>query len=209
MNAKGPVTIEGPGSPNIVQWYLYEITTGATPELARAALARIVERDTTVGDTLAVDVDSPPDADASYFAATTLSVPSAVNCDVGGTVDPVDVHFLYGSLTVRSSSDITLADQHGPFDIATVHGALALQVFPPVPGRCSAMTGKGGITLQVPATASATLIATTAHGTVTVTGLSLADRVDGAGSVQGRLGAGADTVRVSTADGDIVLQAIP
>ena len=70
-------------------------------------------------------------------------------------------------------------------------------------------TGAGNLELRLPASTSAVVTARTGSGTVYVTGLTLAARVDSAGYVAGTLGAGTATIRLETRRGNITVTALP
>jgi hypothetical protein len=82
-------------------------------------------------------------------------------------------------------------------------GALALEVAVPDSGNCFGITGGGDITLRLPVTSPARLFARTEDGTVRVTGLALADRLDSAGYVSGTLGAGTAVIHLETKKGNV------
>jgi len=208
ISTKGLVTVQGPGVPGTVGWHHYQIAEASSSERARAILDEMFVSDATVGDTLVFEVVTPfAGTNCSPYAAATLSVPSAMNCVVEGAVGPVDVSFLSSALTVRESDSVSVSVQahNGPFDIVVAKGSVYIEAAVPETGHCLARTGKGHIDLHLPASSSVTLIARSERGMVTVTGLVLSGRVDSTGFVGGTLGAGTDTVRLETQDGNIAV----
>ncbi len=208
-STQGPVSVEGPGVPGQVGWSLLEMTTAPTEALAEAALGRIEARDSTRGDTLVFDVVTPPTTLESYAAATTLSMPSGMDCVVDGATAPVHVAYLVGALRVRGTDAVTVQAHHGSFDVATHRGPVQVEAAVPAVGLCGVAADTGDVALSLPASSDVTLIARTRHGTVSVGGLVLAARIDSTGFVSGTLGAGTDTVRLVTGAGNVTVSGLP
>ena len=202
VSTKGQVTVEGEGL-DFVRWYIYRYAAAPTQERANAALAGIVPEFRSVGDTLEFDVATPPSGGVYYYGAVTLGIPSWMSCVIAGATAPVRVSDLSGDLTVTGRDSVTVARHTGSCDVSLTKGGLSLEVAVPESGVCIGKTDDGSIRLRLPAGSSARLVAHTAAGTVTVTGLALADRVDSTGFVSGKLGSGTAVVLLETRKGNI------
>jgi hypothetical protein len=202
VSTKGQVTVQGEGL-DLVRWYIYRYAAAPTQERANDALARIVAEFRSAGDTLVFDVGTPPSGDVYYYGAVTLGIPSWMNCVVSGATAPALVSDLSGALTVTGAGSVTVARHTGSCDVSVTRGGLALEIAVPESGYCLGRTQDGSIRLRLPASSSAHLEAHTDAGTVTVTGLALADRVDSPGFVSGTLGSGTAVVRLETKRGNI------
>jgi hypothetical protein len=194
--------VEGEGLGR-VRWRLVEFAVAATQDRAERALDELVPGWSTAGDSVRFDIPAP--ADGVYRNGDlTLGVPFGMDVDLETTTD-VHVSDLTGTLSVRCGDSASVERHAGSCDVAAGRGGLGLEVAVPDSGYCLARTGEGDIVLRLPPTASARLTARTGHGIVTVSGLTLAGRIDGAGYVSGTLGAGLATVDLQTARGNITV----
>jgi hypothetical protein len=208
VSARGPVTVEGEGL-GVVRWSLSRSATAPTQAQANAALAEIVPTWSVAGDTLVLDVAASSIAGTYSYGAVTLGIPFQMDCVVEDAKGPVRVSSLLNLLKVRGQDAVSVEQHTGSCDVVVTQGELRLDVALPETGTCTGETGVGNITLRLPQSASAALIARTHDGSVSVTGLTLAGRVDSAGFVSGTLGSGTAPVRVETRHGDIWVSALP
>lgn len=207
VSAKGPVTVQGEGLAG-VRWYLNKYASAPTREQANAALAQIGVSSATVADTLVFDVATPPAGEVFTSAAATLGIPFQMACAVENAAAPVEVSDLFRRLRVRGSDAVTVVRHSASCDVATERGAVYVEAAVPDSGYCLASSDEGGVELRLPAASSARIWAHTADGTVTVVGLTLADRADSTGFVSGILGTGTAEVRLETVKGDIIIRAL-
>ena len=208
VSTTGPVSVEGEGL-GTVRWFLAKYAVAPTQDRAHQALDQIIPTYTRAGDTLVFDVAMPPARDVYSSATTTLGIPFGMNCVIENSPTRVVASDLRGTLRVRGTDSVTVERHVGSCDIVVSRGALVIEVAVPDSGACVAQTGEGIIDLRLPASSSATLTARTASGTISVTGLALADRVDGTGYVFGRLGTGAATFQLETKKGNITVTGLP
>ena len=200
-NSYGSVTVLGgdvKDGPRI-DWYLAKTAWASSLRDAQGGLEKIFPDTTRVGDTLKFDAVTAtmcsPDVGLTFNP-----FPPGMNFVADSTVGRVEVSYLLGA-------SISLLRHNGPFYVRAIEGAIFIEAAVPDSGR--ATTGKGNIELHLPASSSVALFVMTERGAITVIGLPLMGRVDSTGFLSGTLGAGTDTIRLETKDGDITLKALP
>lgn len=206
-NPVGPVIVAGETLDPVVRWYMNRVVTGPAPDEARARLADITLSQRLSADSLGVAVTSPAAAAPyAYSSLLSLGVPYEVSCVVEEAVGDVEVSYLFGSVEVRSGSSLTMRAHNGSCDVRLESGPLTLQVAPPDDGRCWAVTGSGDVSLTIPALTNATVTLRATGGTISLSGLTLTNSVEGPGTLTGLLGAGGADIRLETKGGSIVLK---
>ena len=207
VSMAGPVTLEGEDT-DVVRWYVYRYTSAPTQAEANAALQQVVPVYTKAGNTMVFDVTVPSSDGVTYHGAITLGVPSALACDVRNAQAPVRASNLSNDLTVQGSDSLTVLQHSGSVDVALSSGHILIEAAIPPSGSCTATTQSGDIELRLVPGTSATLVARALQGTVTVSGLELADRIDRTGFVSGTLGGGSAPIYLETRSGNITVKGL-
>lgn len=134
---------------------------------------------------------SPAPTGINYVVEYSITIPHTMS---------IDASQVNGEISIGGmDSDISASQANGTIDVNAVL---------PSGGLFDLSTANGEITLTIPTDTSATLVCTSATGTINVYDLTVSSPVIGAHSYSGTLGAGDGEIDISTANGDITVQGI-
>jgi hypothetical protein len=123
--------------------------------------------------------------------------------DVNGSIGILNIHNSVSASIVNGSASAN--DIIGSTSISVTNGTISGKILLPENGSCTFDLVNGNATLLIPRTTSATVSATVANGSVSVTNLPIVFSTSSRTSISGVVGAGKGTIRLSSVNGIVQL----
>lgn len=146
----------------------------------------------------------PDDRDYAYVVHYEILVPEwfiARVLNVNGLITIEDLSS--GAAVVNTNGPVELFGLFGSAFVDNINGDIVADVIMDPGGFIDFRTVNGHIALDIPVETSALFDAVVVNGEISVRNLLLRDRVEGAGFLSGRFGAGDGEIVLSTTNGDI------
>ena len=142
----------------------------------------------------------------TYEVDYEILVPSTWRTTVTNVNGDVVIHNIRNTVTSSVvNGTVNATDISGNTTITVTNGSINGKVNLPENGTCALTLVNGNVTLLVPSTLSASVSATVALGTVSISGLPIAYTTNERTSVVGIVGGGKGTVRLSSVNGTVRL----
>ena len=154
-----------------------------------------------------VRTDQPNDTGGrSFIVDYVIVVPEDMDVLVENVNGAVTARDIAGSVAVANvNGQIRLEDLRGDGTASVVNGQISADARMPLGARLELSTVNGAIDLEVPAGVSADFDASVVNGTINLSNLTLADIVQTANSLSGKLGGGQGEISLQTVNGTITV----
>jgi len=204
----GAITIRGAETTTVDIWAERRVRSGSQSD-AEAFLELVTVDVSEVGSEIFVHTQMPNHTDErDVLVHYELTVPSYLAITVQDVNGVIDIRGMDASVTAQTvNGAIYVRDVIGDLRASTVNGNVDVDVtlFPP-DGTLDLSAVNGNVVLDLPASTSAMFGAVVVNGTVTVTGLTLANATSSPRSVRGRLGAGHGLIDLTVTNGVITVR---
>ncbi len=175
---------------------------------AQEQLERLDVVVTTVGDAILIRTEQPQETQGRTFEVQyELTVPRRLEAEIDNINGNIGVSTLDDDVDVQNTNgNVTLRDIVGNATATVVNGNVDAEVTMPLGGEIDLRSTNGNLSLDIPQSTSATLLATLANGSITTSGLSIDDAQTTPTSLSGVLGAGDGEIELLTTNGNILIR---
>jgi DUF4097 and DUF4098 domain-containing protein YvlB len=208
-NVNGKIEVE-PSAGNTVDVTAFKKARAATPESAKAALARVSIAEDASPSRVRIDTKI---ARAEGLFSGSLTVDYRVRVPAGADVKfttvngGIEITGLEGRITAETTNGGVVARSvKGQLDASTTNGGLEIDLAEVAPGGVKLECVNGGIKVAIPRDAKATISASVANGGISAGDLSL--DITGENTrrrLEGRLNGGGPRIHVEGTNGGISL----
>jgi hypothetical protein len=201
----GTVLIEGAAGADSILITGEKVVESDSKEDAETYLEEIDVRLSTTDSAVSVETLQPADTKGRKVNVNyTVSIPEDFQVAVASASAAIAVRSIKNRVGVSCASCRVVAKEIvGSVGISVASGVIDAAVTLPLDGVIDLDVASGTIALVIPQDTSAMFWALVAAGTVTVTDLTLTDRVQDRGKVTGKLGDGQGTITLDVGSGTI------
>jgi hypothetical protein len=204
-NPYGAIIIDGQNLDTTGTWFLDKWLLAASQESAIAQLSSVYIRCELIDTTLLVRVEAPSGI-TPLDVLLSVTVPQKIPCVVTSVNGEATVSGLQAKFVGQAMKTVHLSSHSASCNVSSVDGPIDIQMELPDSGFCVAQGASGDISLQIPATTSATLSATTGGGSVSCSGLQLSGQTALPGMLTGSIGGGRGRIVLATGSGNISIR---
>lgn len=192
---------------------------------AEEAIANVVYSDTVVGDELRVKAEMPSGS-RPYGASFTITVPENTGLSLSTTNGDVNVTSTVGDISAGTTNgNVELTGTAGTASVSTTNGRLNVVVHSGAfygattngtvdcelaelgpTDDVGLATTNGKVTLWLPDDVSALIDATNTNGLITIYDFTVVYEVQTEHHLRGRIGSGASSITITTANGDVTVR---
>lgn len=211
INVNGKIVVE-PSTGNTVDVVALKKGRGATPEAAKAALARVTFGENVSSSLVKIDtkiarlegiVINQGGVQVDY----TVKVPAGAEVRFTTVNGSIEITGLQGRVTAETTNGaVTTRDVAGQLQASTTNGGLDIDLSKIAGGGVRLDCVNGGIKVRMPREAKATISATVANGGINAEGLPIdASGENSKRRLEGHLNGGGPRVQIAGVNGGITL----
>ena len=204
-NPYGAIIVDGQSLDTTGTWFLDKWLLAASQESAIAQFSSVFIRCELVDTTLHISVEAPTGM-AHLDVLLSVAVPQKTPCVVTSVNGETTVSGLHAKFVGEAMKTVHLASHSASCNVSSVGGPIDIQMELPDGGFCIAQGASGDISLQIPATTSATLSAITSAGSVLCSGLRIVGQTTLPGMLSGSIGGGRGKIVLVTGSGNISIR---